>query len=72
MGENKCCGQEATCCSGKKGLAIFLKTILGLGFLVLGSLAILKFWPELILIAKGFIGLFLILAGVIILALAKE
>ncbi|MFA6357802.1 MAG: hypothetical protein WCY09_03940 [Candidatus Omnitrophota bacterium] len=70
--EKKCCGTESKCCNGKKTLATLFKVILGLVFLVLGGLSILKFWPELISIIKGGIGLFLILAGIITLAIAKE
>ena len=70
--EKKCCDAESKCCDAKKTLSMLFKVVLGLGFLVLGSLAILKFWGALLLIVKGCIGLFLILAGVITLAIAKE
>ena len=70
--EKKCCDAESKCCNGKKTLAILFKVILGLAFLVLGGLAILKFWGALVSIVQGCIGLFLILAGVITLAIAKE
>ncbi len=71
--EKKCCaGTEEKCCDPKKALSTLLKVILGLAFLVLGGVAILKWWKALLLIVKGCIGLFLILAGVITLAIAKE
>lgn len=71
--ENKCCGgTDKTCCDPKKALSTLFKVVLGLAFLVLGGLAILKYWKALLLIVKGCIGLFLILAGVITLAIAKE
>ncbi len=71
--EKKCCGTtESNCYNPKKALSTLLKVVLGLGFLVLGGLAILKFWEALIIIVKGCVGLFLILAGVITLAIAKE
>lgn len=71
--EKKCCDTaDSNCCNPKKGLATLFKVVLGLAFLVLGGLAILKFWEALVLIVKGCIGLFLILAGVITLAIAKE
>ncbi len=71
--ENKCCGStDKTCCSPKKALSTLLKVVLGLAFLVLGGLAILKFWPDLLVMVRGCVGLFLILAGVITLAIAKE
>ncbi len=70
--EKKCCDVEKKCCDPKKALATLFKVVLGLVFLVLGGLAILKFWGALLVIVKGCIGLFLILAGVITLAIAKE
>jgi hypothetical protein len=56
----------------KKLMSTLIKVIFGLGFLALGVVAILKWWPELLRIIKGSIGLFLILAGIITLAIAKE
>jgi uncharacterized membrane protein HdeD (DUF308 family) len=70
--EKKCCDTDKKCCDSKKTLATLFKVILGLVFLVLGGLAILKFWGALVVIVQGCIGLFLILAGVITLAIAKE
>jgi hypothetical protein len=70
--EKKCCDTEKKCCDPKKTLGTLFKVILGLVFLVLGGLAILKFWGDLLVMIKGSIGLFLILAGVITLAIAKE
>ncbi len=64
--------EEKKSCDVKKTLSTFFKVVLGLVFLVLGGLAILKYWKALLLIVKGCIGLFLILAGVITLAIAKE
>ena len=60
------------CCDGKKTLSTLLQVVVGLAFLVLGGLAILRWWKVLLLLAKGCVGLFLILAGVITLAIAKE
>ena len=70
--EKKSCDTEKKCCDPKKTLATLFKVVLGLVFLVLGGLAILKFWGALLVIIQGGIGLFLILAGVITLAIAKE
>lgn len=71
--EKKCCGGAVEkCCDPKKTIATLFKVILGLAFLVLGGVAILKWWKALLLIVKGCIGLFLVLAGVITLAIAKE
>ncbi|MDD5097091.1 MAG: hypothetical protein PHU59_01165 [Candidatus Omnitrophica bacterium] len=70
--EKKCCEDKKGCCDPKKTLSTLLKVVLGLAFLVLGGLAILKWWAALLMIVQGCIGLFLILAGVITLAIAKE
>lgn len=71
--EKKCCGAtQEKCCDPKKACSTLFKVILGLAFLVLGGLAILRWWKPLLIIVKGCIGLFLILAGVITLAIAKE
>lgn len=64
--DDKCCAQ------GKKAFSTLLKVVLGLVFLGLGAMAILRWWKLLLVIVKGCIGLFLILAGVITLAIAKE
>jgi len=52
--------------------AILFKVILGLLFLALGAGAILKWWAPLVTVVQGCLGLFLILAGIVILAMAKE
>ena len=51
---------------------VIFKVILGLAFLVLGIWATIALWPELLIVAKGLIGPFSILVGIIILAVAKE
>ncbi len=56
----------------KKIMSTIFKVILGIVFLVLGVLAIIRWWGPLLIMVKGCIGLFLILAGVITLAIAKE
>jgi fatty acid desaturase len=56
----------------KKVLSTIFKILLGVAFLLLGILAIIRWWGLLLMIIKGCIGLFLILAGVITLAIAKE
>ncbi len=48
------------------------KIILGIIFIILGLFALIRWWPSLVTLIKGFIGLFLILAGAITLAVAKE
>lgn len=48
------------------------KIILGIVFILLGLVALIRWWPSLWTVIKGCIGLFLILAGVITVAIAKE
>jgi hypothetical protein len=57
---------------GKKIISTIFKVILGLVFLLLGCLAVYRWWGALLLIVKGGIGPFLLLAGLITLAIAKE
>jgi len=56
----------------KKIFWTVFKVILGLVFLALGVLAIMKWWGDLLAVVRGCIGLFFILAGIITLAIAKE
>jgi capsule polysaccharide export protein KpsE/RkpR len=56
----------------KKIISTLFKVVLGLVFLALGVLAIMRWWGDLLLVVRGCIGLFLILAGMITLAIAKE
>ncbi len=64
--------QEENKVDAKKIIYTLFKVILGLAFLVLGVLVIFKWWGNLLIVVKGCIGLFLILAGIITLAIAKE
>jgi len=63
--------EEKKVCGGKVCSAVF-KVILGLVFLALGAVAIIGWWSNLVAVFKGCIGLFLVLAGIITLAIAKE
>lgn len=56
----------------KKVFWTVFKVVLGLVFLALGALAVYKWWGDLLAVVRGCIGLFLLLAGVITLAIAKE
>ena len=56
----------------KGALSTIFKVILGLVFLALGVWAIVVWWRDVLLVIRGCVGLFLILAGVITLAIAKE
>ena len=64
--------QEEKKADVKKAISTIFKVILGLLFLVLGVFAIIKWLPNLLSVIKGCIGLFLILAGLITLAIAKD
>lgn len=64
--------QEESKTDVKKIASTIFKVILGLAFLVLGVWAVMSWWNDLLLVIKGCIGLFLILAGIITLAIAKE
>jgi len=56
----------------KKGLVTALKYLLGIVLIALGALLVVRWWPDLVTVFKGCFGLFLILAGLIALAIAKE
>jgi flagellar basal body-associated protein FliL len=56
----------------KKILWTIFKVVLGLVFLVLGVGAVIRWFVSLKIVFEGCIGLFLILAGIITLAIAKE
>jgi hypothetical protein len=64
--------QEETKQDSKKMVSTILKFILGVVLLVLGVGAIIRWWGPILIVVKGCIGLFLILAGIITLAIAKE
>lgn len=64
--------QEEKKVDAKKAISTILKVILGLVFLALGIWAIVVWWKDLLLVIRGCIGLFLILAAVITFAIAKE
>ncbi len=55
----------------KKAISTMLNVILGLVFLAAGIMALISWRGALILLIKGYIGLFLIIAGLITLAIAK-
>jgi len=64
--------QEEKKTEGNRVMPTILKAVLGIVFLILGVLAILKWRWDLLTLIKGCIGLFLVLAGIITLAIAKE
>jgi len=58
--------------NGAKAFWVVFKVLLGLAFLALGALALYRWGKELLVVVRGCIGLFLVLAGMITLAIAKE
>jgi hypothetical protein len=64
--------QEEKKADAKKIASTIFKVILGLAFLGLGVWAIIVWLKDLLLVIRGCVGLFLILAGIITLAIAKE
>lgn len=56
----------------KKTAATLIKVVLGLALIVLGVVAVIGWWGSLVEVVKGCAGLFLVLAGLITLAIAKE
>ena len=64
--------QEEKKADAKKAVSTIFKVVLGLVFLVLGILAIINWWKNLLVVISGCIGLFLILAAIITFAIAKE
>jgi hypothetical protein len=49
-----------------------LKGLIGLVLIALGAWTILLWWPDLLVLVKGGIGLFLIMCGLIALALIAD
>ena len=48
------------------------KVIIGVVLIIIGLAAIISWWPNLLALLKGCIGLLLIMAGAITIAIAKE
>ena len=64
--------QEENKCGCVNNSSVIFKVIVGLVFLGLGFALVIIWWPELLRLVKGCAGLFLILAGIVTLAVAKE
>ena len=56
----------------KKIISTIFKVVLGLVLLILGIWAIKGWWQDLLMVIRGCIGLFLVLAAIITFAIAKE
>lgn len=70
MAENQKQEEKKSECTNAAGA--LLKGLLGLVFLALGIYAIIAFRADLFVLIKGCIGPFLVLAGIITLAIAKD
>lgn len=64
--------QEENKTDGNKMFSTLLKVILGIIFLVLGLYAVVALRGYIVILIKGCIGPFLILAGIVTLAIAKD
>ena len=67
-GECQASDKKCGCGMVKTGL----KVLLGLGLMGLGALAVIYWWQEVKDTIQGFLGLFLVLAGAITIAIAKD
>lgn len=61
--------EEKTCCPCSKS---GLKVLVGVVLIIIGLSAVISWWPNLLALLKGFVGLLLIMAGAITIAIAKE
>jgi hypothetical protein len=57
---------------GNESLKTAVKIIIGIVIVLLGLTAVIRWWPNLLIVFKGCIGLFLILVGAITIAIAKD
>ncbi|MDD4954689.1 MAG: hypothetical protein PHP17_01430 [Candidatus Omnitrophica bacterium] len=64
--------QEAEVKKSPDATKMIGKIILGIVFILIGLVALIRWWPHLWSLIRGCIGLFFILAGVITIAIAKE
>ena len=51
---------------------VIFKIVLGLGLLILGLLAVVVWWSSVLRVIQGCLGIFLILAGAVAIAVARE
>lgn len=58
-------------CSGVSAKTL-LKVVIGVVLVILGLAAIIGWWSSLWVVFRGCIGLFLVMAGAITIAIAKE
>ena len=73
--EDKKNTQDVNVSEEKKSSEVFktaLKISIGFIVVLLGLVAVIRWWGSLAIVFKGCIGLFLIIAGAITIAIAKE
>ena len=58
--------------NGQKAVVTALKYILGIALIILGGVLVVRWWADLLAVIRGCLGLFLILSGIIAVAIAKE
>ena len=61
--------EESKVCMPTKTLG---KILIGIIIVVLGLWAVIGWWPDLLVVIKGCVGLFLIMIGAITIAIAKD
>lgn len=68
QGEDKKVDEKKCCAWSKSGF----KVLIGVVLIILGLSAVISWWPNLLALLKGCVGLLLIMAGAITIAIAKE
>ncbi|MBP7089038.1 MAG: hypothetical protein KBB01_07075 [Candidatus Omnitrophica bacterium] len=63
--------EDKKCCTGSM-MKSGSKIVLGVALIILGLWAVLAWFSSLLMVIKGCIGLFLVMAGAITIAIAKE
>ena len=66
--DKKVGGKKNCCVCSKPGI----KVIIGVALIIVGLTAVISWWSNLLILLKGCVGLFLIMAGAIAIAIAKE
>jgi len=57
---------------GKEVFKTALKIALGIVFILIGVVLFIRWWPSFLVVLKGCLGPFLIFAGIIAIAIARE
>ena len=64
--------KKESCCCGGRSMATASKFLLGIVMIVLGVFLCMRWWLALAILVKGVVGPFLILIGLVFIAIAKE